>query len=178
MGKKSKDSKRNGTDGRKISKGLRSVDDGEDQPVVSGGGKKQRKNSNKNNGYRRSSSTNRGRRGNSSNDDDDAELRNTLQADGLEIVEMSPDGNCLFRALSDQLFGDYGNKHADIRSEVCDFMEKNKDDFQFFLVYEDEDDKEQEDEDARDFEHYIELMREDGTWGGNLEIVAAARLYQ
>ena len=49
---------------------------------------------------------------------------------------------------------------------------------QAFLVYEDEDDHEQQDEDARDFEHYIETMREDGTWGGNLEIVAAARLYK
>ena len=153
-------------DSSKRSKALRSVDDGEDQPVNLRGGKKQKKRNN------RSSST-----GNSS-DDNDIELRNSLEADGLFVVEMSPDGNCLFRALSDQLFGDYGNSHEDIRSEVCDFMEKNKEDFQVFLVYEDEDDHEQQDEDARDFEHYIETMREDGTWGGNLEIVAAARLYK
>jgi OTU domain-containing protein 3 len=171
MGKKSKDNKRGGGDNStKRSKGLRSVDDGEDQPMNIRGGEKQKKKRN-NKGSTRSSSG-------SSSDDNDIELRNTLEADGLEVVEMSPDGNCLFRALSDQLFGDYGNSHEDIRSEVCDFMEKNKEDFQVFLVYEDKDDHEQQDEDARDFEHYIETMREDGTWGGNLEIVAAARLYK
>jgi len=109
---------------------------------------------------------------------DDTKLRKTLDADGLEIVEMSPDGNCLFRSLSDQLFGDNGNAHYDVRSAVCNFMEKDKGDFQVFLVFEDDDDEDQDEEDARDFEHYIENMRQDGIWGGNLEVVAAARLYQ
>jgi len=111
-------------------------------------------------------------------DDDYTKLRKTLDGDGLEIVEMSADGNCLFRSLSDQLFGDYGNAHYDVRSAVCDFMEKNKEDFQVFLVFEDEDDEDQNEEDARDFEHYLENMRQEGEWGGNLEVVAAARLYQ
>jgi hypothetical protein len=57
-------------------------------------------------------------------------------------------------------------------------MEKNKEDFQVFLVFEDEDDEDQDEEDARDFEHYLENMRQLGEWGGNLEVVAAARLYQ
>lgn len=110
--------------------------------------------------------------------DEYTKLTKTLDADGLEIVEMSPDGNCLFRSLSDQLFGDYGKAHFDVRSAVCDFMEKNKGDFQVFLVFEDSDDSDQDEEDARDFEHYIENMRQEGEWGGNLEVVAAARLYQ
>lgn len=111
-------------------------------------------------------------------DDDYTKLRKTLDADGLEIVEMNPDGNCLFRSLSDQLFGDNGDAHFDMRSSVCDFMEKNKSDFQVFLVFEDEDDEDQDEEDAKDFEHYIESMRQQGEWGGNLEVVAAARLYR
>jgi len=82
-----------------------------------------------------------------------------------------------FRSISDQLFGDHGKAHSCVRSAVCDFMEKNEGDFQVFLVFEDKDDKDQE-EDARDFEDYIENMRRDGEWGGNLEVVAAARLYQ
>lgn len=101
-----------------------------------------------------------------------------MDTDGLEIVDMSPDGNCLFRSLSDQLFGDYGNAHFDVRSAVCDFMEQNEGDFRVFLVFEDEDDDDQDEEDARDFEDYIENMRHDGEWGGNLEVVAAARLYR
>jgi hypothetical protein len=111
-------------------------------------------------------------------EDNYTKLRKTLHADGLEIADMSPDGNCLFRSLSDQLFGDYGNAHVGVRSAVCDFMEKNKEDFQVFLVFEDENDEDQDEEDARDFEHYLENMRQQGEWGGNLEVVAAARLYQ
>jgi OTU domain-containing protein 3 len=95
--------------------------------------------------------------------------------DGLTIVDMNADGNCLFRALSDQLFGDYGNHHDEIRSDVCDFMADNQDDFKVFLVFEDDG---EEEEDAKDFESYLKNMREDGEWGGNLELVAAARLYR
>ncbi len=111
-------------------------------------------------------------------EDEYTKLKTTLETDGLEIVDMMPDGNCLFRSLSDQLHGDYGNSHADVRSAVCDFMEDNEEDFAIFLVFEDEDDSDQDEEDARDFDDYIENMRRDGEWGGNLEVVAAARLYR
>jgi hypothetical protein len=53
-------------------------------------------------------------------------------------------------------------------------MEEYKDDFKHFLVH-DEDDA---DEDATDWETYVNKMRESGEWGGNLELVAAARLYR
>ncbi|KAL3916954.1 MAG: hypothetical protein SGILL_004940 [Bacillariaceae sp.] len=108
--------------------------------------------------------------------DEDANLMKSLAEHNLEVLEMSPDGNCLFRALSDQLYGDYGNDHANIRAEICDFMESNKQDFTDFLVV--EDDSDQQEEDARDVEHYIEQMREDGKWGADIEIMAAARLYR
>ena len=108
--------------------------------------------------------------------DEDANLNQSLAEQNLEVLEMSPDGNCLFRALSDQLNGDFGNHHADTRAQVCDFMEANQDDFKHFIVTEDE--SNQQEEDARDFEHYIELMREDGQWGGDVELTAAARLYR
>ena len=91
---------------------------------------------------------------------------------------MNDDGNCLFRSLSDQLYGDYGNRHDEVRAAVCDYMETNKDDFAVFLVFEDEEDEDQDEEDAKDFESYVAVMREDGEWGGNLELVAAARLHQ
>ena len=95
--------------------------------------------------------------------------------DGLTIVDMNSDGNCLFRALSDQLYRDLGHRHDEVRSDVCDFMADNEDEFKLFLVFEDDG---EEEEDAKDFEHYISNMREDGEWGGNLELVAAARLYK
>lgn len=102
----------------------------------------------------------------------DEKFRQTLEHDGLKIIiEMESDGNCLFRSLSDQLYWDHGAKHEDIRSEVCDFMESHEEEFSVFLVLDDDD------EDASDFNSYIASMRESGEWGGNLELVAAARLY-
>jgi len=103
----------------------------------------------------------------------DEKFRKTLEYDGIRtIVEMDSDGNCLFRSLSDQLYWDHGAKHEEIRSEVCDFMESHEEEFSVFLVLDDDD------EDASDFKSYIESMRESGEWGGNLELVAAARLYR
>lgn len=88
---------------------------------------------------------------------------------------MAADGNCLFRSLSDQLYFDYGSRHLEIRDDVVDYMEGHKDDFVVFLVL---DDKDSNDEDAADFESYCNEMRNDGTWGGNLELVAASRMYR
>jgi hypothetical protein len=51
-------------------------------------------------------------------------------------------------------------------------MERHEDDFKVFLILD------EDDEDATDFESYISAMREDGEWGGNLELVAAARHYR
>lgn len=96
-------------------------------------------------------------------------------ADGSRtIIEMSADGNCLFRSVSDQLHYDHGNSHEEVRSEVCDYMQEMEEDFKSFLVHDEDDD----DHDADDFESYVHGMRQDGVWGGNLELVAAARLYR
>jgi OTU domain-containing protein 3 len=106
-------------------------------------------------------------------------------ADGTKsIIEMSADGNCLFRSLSDQLYHDFGSRHVEIRDEVVDYMEDHKDDFVVFLVLDDQDDTDDmgngmaNDNDATDFESYCHDMRQDGTWGGNLELVAAAKVYR
>eukprot|EP00980_Cylindrotheca_fusiformis_P003757 scaffold834_cov123-Cylindrotheca_fusiformis.AAC.4 len=99
-----------------------------------------------------------------------------LEEEGLLIIPMSSDGNCLFRALSDQLLGDRGKQHEIIRAEICDFMEENEEEFNLFMVF--EDDEGNNSEDAADFDSYMGSMRQDGTWGGNLELVAAARLYR
>lgn len=95
---------------------------------------------------------------------DNFKLRNMLEDEGLLIIPMSSDGNCLFRALSDQLLGDHGQKHDIIRAEICDFMERYEEEFKLFLVF--EDDEGNNSEDAADFESYIESMRRSGAWGG------------
>jgi hypothetical protein len=112
-----------------------------------------------------------GRAGTQTHDDDS--FRKTLLSNGsFSINEMSADGNCCFRSLSDQLYGDYGNRHDIIRQEVCGFLEENKDEFAVFLLLD------EGDEDVCDLDTYVGKMKEDGEWGGNVELVAAARLYR
>lgn len=89
-----------------------------------------------------------------------------------EIVEMESDGNCLFRSISHQLQNDYGENHDEVRHEICNYLEENKEDFSIFLLLDDEE------EDVMDFDEYVAEMRDDATWGGDVEIVCAARLYK
>jgi len=78
----------------------------------------------------------------------------------------------LFGSLSDQLYHDLGYMHGDVRHEVCDYIDAMREEFQNFLILE------EDDEDVADFDSYVHNMREDGEWGGNVELVAASRLYR
>jgi hypothetical protein len=94
--------------------------------------------------------------------------------DGTKSIrEMASDGNCLFRSISDQLLGDYGEQHSHVRRKLCDFLETKEDEFIHFLFL-----GEEEDADAETFEDYVTMMREDGEWGGNLELVIASQYYR
>lgn len=82
---------------------------------------------------------------------------------GLKIKDMRGDGNCLFRALCDQYEGSPSN-HSIYRAKVCDYMEEHPQDFAPFIP----DDS---------LEHHLKLMRQDGTYGGNLELVAFSKIF-
>ncbi|KAG3108951.1 hypothetical protein PI124_g11850 [Phytophthora idaei] len=99
-------------------------------------------------------------------DDDTIKLmRRQLVDVGCKLHEVEADGNCLFRALGDQLYGDQ-HQHEEAREKIVSYLEQHRDDFEPFM------------EDEEKFEKYCERMREDGTWGGNQELYAAARLFQ
>ncbi|KAF4032050.1 OTU-like cysteine protease domain-containing protein [Phytophthora infestans] len=99
-------------------------------------------------------------------DDDALKLMRRKLADvGCKLHEVEADGNCLFRALADQLYGDQ-HQHEDVREKIVSYLEQHRDDFEPFM------------EDEEKFEKYCARMREDGTWGGNQELYAAARLFQ
>lgn len=105
----------------------------------------------------------------------EVDFREALENDeSRSIVDMLADGNCMFRALSDQLYHDRGDRHQEIRSDVCDFMAAKEADFTVFLVLDEADG----DEDAANFDAYISKMREDGTWGGDPELNAASQFYR
>lgn len=50
-------------------------------------------------------------------------LKAELRAKGWELRKQEGDGNCLFRAISQQIYGDPG-MHGDIRRQCLDFMRK------------------------------------------------------
>jgi len=102
----------------------------------------------------------------------DAQFRQEVQDGPRSIVDIEADGNCLFGAISDQLYHDSGNLHAEIRHQVCDYIEAMREEFENFVMME------EDDEDVADFDSYVQNMRQDAEWGGNVELVAASRLYR
>lgn len=93
------------------------------------------------------------------------ELNAQLRSMGLYAANITGDGNCLFRALSDQLYG-YPHQHAVLRQGVCDYLEARSDKFAGFIDVE------------KPFEEYVRSMRQSGTYGGHLELSAFAQLKQ
>ena len=86
-------------------------------------------------------------------------LKLQLNRYGLDIKEIKGDGNCLFRAISDQVSGTE-DMHTALRSLSVEFMRSHSEDFQPFI------------EDDADFQGYLTKMSSLGAWGGNLELQA------
>jgi hypothetical protein len=86
-----------------------------------------------------------------------------LKKRGLEVVEQEGDGNCLFRAVSLQVYGD-SDSHMDVRRRCLDFMAKDEAHFAPFIQNE-------------SFHSYIRRKRKNGVHGNNLEIQAISELY-
>ena len=91
-------------------------------------------------------------------------LANQLSKLGLYLHDISGDGNCLFRALGDQLEGHQEN-HFKHRCDVVEYIVKHRDTFEPFV------------EDGIPFNRYISWLRKKGTHAGNDAIVAFAKLH-
>ncbi|EGG14254.1 OTU domain-containing protein [Cavenderia fasciculata] len=90
-----------------------------------------------------------------------------LEPQGFYIKDVAGDGNCLFRAIADQL-EDNPEQHMKYRQNIVRFIGSNKEMFAPFI---DEDENET-------FEEYVEEMQRNASWGGNVEIQAASLIYQ
>ncbi|XP_034394229.1 OTU domain-containing protein 3 [Cyclopterus lumpus] len=90
---------------------------------------------------------------------------NQLQALGLRLREVPGDGNCLFRALGDQLEG-HSRGHLRLRQETVQFMMSHRQDFEPFV------------EDDVPFAQHLSNLSQPGTFAGNDAIVAFARSQQ
>lgn len=87
------------------------------------------------------------------------EYQELLKPMGIYMRDVEGDGNCLFRAVSDQLEGTEKD-HKKYRTLAAEYIIKNKDYFQMFLLEDENIDK------------YIAHLCEDGSWGGHFEMVA------
>jgi hypothetical protein len=106
---------------------------------------------------------------NDANDDDQVtdSFRQALKKRGLEIVVQEGDGNCLFRAVSLQVYGD-SSMHADVRQQCLDFMARDPEHFGQFVVLA---------VGQATFSDYIARKRQDSVHGNNPEIQAISELF-
>ena len=84
------------------------------------------------------------------------QLDQELQEQGYELVDGGTDGDCLFRALADQMYGD-PQRHTEVRSIIVDHMKNNNTLFEGFV-------------DDSDIHGYLESMAKSSTYGGEIEI--------
>lgn len=89
-----------------------------------------------------------------------------LDSLGLVAAPIKGDGNCLFRALSDQFFGQEG-QYPGIRDSVVKHLSANSSKFSAFVG-----------EYGESFDQYLSRMSQDGCYGGHMEIVAFAESYR
>ncbi|CAD8124836.1 unnamed protein product [Paramecium sonneborni] len=88
-----------------------------------------------------------------------------LQQLGLTIRDVDSDGNCLFRAIADQLTGNEENYNV-YRSMAIRSLQKNQKFFSDFLP------------EGSSFNEYTNRMSYDGVWGGHLELQALSNSLQ
>ncbi|KAF8723218.1 hypothetical protein AX14_009394 [Amanita brunnescens Koide BX004] len=92
-------------------------------------------------------------------------LNQQLTALGLYAVQTLGDGNCLFRALSDQYYGS-DSKHAQVRQDICDWIATHHSRYAPFV------------DDERGIDTHLRCMRQHGTYGGHMELSAFAHFTQ
>lgn len=87
-----------------------------------------------------------------------AQYTRVLAQQGLHIEAVEGDGNCLFRAVAHQVYGDE-NLHNLVRQKCLDYMESESDFFSQFV------------EGGREmFPFYLRAKRMDACWGDDPEI--------
>lgn len=91
------------------------------------------------------------------------DFREKMETKGFKIVEVSPDGNCLFRSISFLMYGDQ-KYHLQIRKACCDYLERESKRFEFLA-------------EEGQFADYVNNMRNPAVWGDEPELRAIEELY-
>eukprot|EP01106_Pelomyxa_sp_JSP_P015540 TRINITY_DN5431_c0_g1_i1.p1 TRINITY_DN5431_c0_g1~~TRINITY_DN5431_c0_g1_i1.p1 ORF type:complete len:200 (-),score=29.62 TRINITY_DN5431_c0_g1_i1:35-634(-) len=89
-------------------------------------------------------------------------LKAKITAAGFKRKAVDHDGSCLFSAVADQLYGN-PSRGPEIRTQVVEQMRKTPD-LQGFI-------------DGTDFDAYCTKMSQRSMWGGHIELVVIADIY-
>ena len=81
---------------------------------------------------------------------------------GLQLVPMLRDGNCLFRAVADRVYGDHA-MHDVVRQQTLDHVAAESAHFSPYV--------------AEDIHTYVARKRRDGVYGNHVELQALSELY-
>lgn len=97
--------------------------------------------------------------------DNYAKYKNALSSKGLHLFPVAGDGNCLFRSVAHQIYGDDA-LHDLVREKCMDYMEVNSAFFAMFV-----------EGGIENFHRYIAMKRQLTCWGDDPEIQAICEIY-
>eukprot|EP01017_Pseudomicrothorax_dubius_P044809 TRINITY_DN7625_c0_g2_i1.p1 TRINITY_DN7625_c0_g2~~TRINITY_DN7625_c0_g2_i1.p1 ORF type:complete len:187 (-),score=37.27 TRINITY_DN7625_c0_g2_i1:382-942(-) len=90
-------------------------------------------------------------------------LQAAMRVKGIYMRDVEGDGNCLFRAVSDQLEGNEAN-HRKYRVQAFEYLAENPQEFMPYI-----------DTDTTSWDDYLKQIYKDGEWGDNVELQALSQ---
>jgi OTU domain-containing protein 5 len=92
-------------------------------------------------------------------------FRENISNMNLFIKDIVGDGNCMFRAISDQVYGNE-EKYDLLRQKCMDYLLIERDFFEQFV-----------EGGKNGFDEYINMKRKNGVWGDDIELQALSEIY-
>ena len=99
------------------------------------------------------------------NQNQENKFRKNISNMHLFIKDIKGDGNCMFRAISDQVYGNE-EKYDIVRQKCMDYLLIERDFFEQFV-----------EGGKNGFDEYIEMKRKNGVWGDDIELQALSEIY-
>ncbi|XP_010543405.1 PREDICTED: uncharacterized protein LOC104816344 [Tarenaya hassleriana] len=94
---------------------------------------------------------------------DHERLLNRLETYGFSEVKVQGDGNCQFRALSDQLYNN-PERHKQVRREIVNQLKSCRESYEGYV--------------PMDYTEYLKKLSRSGEWGDHVTLQAAADTYR
>lgn len=92
-------------------------------------------------------------------------FRVDISRKGMRIIEIGRDGNCLFRAIAHQAYGDE-DEHRVVRQKCMDYIISEREYFKDFIIGGNE-----------SVDVYVQRKRANAVWGDDVELQALSEIY-